>query len=132
MPTDTTLKGALRQFGLNVSTHIGAPWTYALPNGEICHLCWREGRSITWPKSAQGAVTYRDTFDDFDPGRPGVNAMDSFRLLAEAQAEKKVVRCIIVSGSKSDGTRYMARPDWSGRVMLAVAEPGVGIEVFFR
>lgn len=132
MAIDTTLKGALRRFGLNVETHIGVPWTCSLPNGDVVHLCWQSGPAISWPKAAPGILTYRDTFDDFDPANPGVNALQSFALLSDAQAKNTAIRCILVSGSKTSGTRYRARPDLLGTVTLAVAESGKGIEIVFR
>ena len=132
MATDTTLKGALRRFGLNVQTHIGAPWTYLLPSGEVVHLCWKEGAAISWPKSAAGTLTYRDTFDDFDPAIPGANAIQSFSLLQAAQERSVSIRCIMVAGTKQTGTRYAAREDLVGTVTMAIAEPGKGIEIVFR
>ncbi len=132
MATDTTLQGALRRFGLNVQTHIRAPWTYLLPSGEVVHLCWKEGVSISWPKSATGTLTYRDTFDDFDPATPGANAIQSFSLLQAAQERAAPIRCIMVAGTKQTGTRYAARQDLIGTVTMAIAEPGKGIEIVFR
>jgi hypothetical protein len=132
MATDTTLKSALRQFGLNVETHIGAPWTYLLPSGDLVHLCWKEGAAISWPKSAAGTLTYRDTFDDFDPQRPGANALQSLTLLQAAQERATPIRCIMVSGSKQTGTRYTVRENLVGAVTMAIAEPGKGIEIVFR
>jgi hypothetical protein len=130
--TDTTLKAALRRFGLNVETHIGAPWTYLLPTGDVVHLCWKEGSAISWPSSASGTLTYRDTFDDFDPAKPGSNALDSFALLQAAQARDAPIRCIMVAGSKQTGTKYVLREDLAGTVTMAIAEPGKGIEIVFR
>lgn len=132
LATDTTLKGALRRFGLIVETHIGAPWTYLLPTGELVHLCWKEGSAISWPKSASGTLIYRDTFDDFDPAKPSSNALESFALLQAAQARDAPIRCIMVAGSKQTGTKYAPREDLAGTVTMAIAEPGKGIEIVFR
>ena len=127
MATDTTLKAALRRFGLNVETHIGAPWTYLLPTGDVVHLCWKEGSAISWPRSASGTLTYRDTFDDFDPAKPGSNALDSFALLQAAQARDAPIRCIMVAGSKQTAP-IRAAEDLAGTVTMAIAEPGKNIE----
>ena len=127
MATDTTLKAALRRFGLNVETHIGAPWTYLLPTGDVVHLCWKEGSAISWPRSASGTLTYRDTFDDFDPAKPGSNALDSFALLQAAQARDAPIRCIMVAGSKQTALIRAAK-DLAGTVTMAIAEPGKNIE----
>lgn len=132
MATDTTLKAALRRFGLNVETHIGAPWSYLLPTGEVVHLCWKEGPAISWPKSASGTLTYRDTFDDFDPTKPGLNALHSFALLQAAQGRHAPIGCIMVAGSKQAGTKYTPREDLVGTVTMAIADPGKGIEIVFR
>ena len=132
MPTDTTLKAALRRFGLNVETHIGAPWTYLLPTGEVVHLCWKEGPAISWPTSASGTLIYRDTFDGFDPAKPGANALDSFALLQAAQARDALIGCIVVAGSKQTGTKYAPREDLAGTVTMAITEPCKGIEIVFR
>jgi hypothetical protein len=128
---DTTLKSALRTFGLKVETHIGAAWTYRLANGEIVHLCWKKGQAISW-KTETTTLTYRDTFDDFDPARPSPNARDSFALLRAAADKGIPIRCVLVSGDKQKGTAYAARPDLVGAVTLAIAEPGKGIEIVFR
>jgi hypothetical protein len=132
MATDATLKSALRRFGLSVETHIGAPWTYSLPKGDVLHLCWQSGPAISWPKTTPGILTYRDTFDDFDSANPSANALQSFALLGDARAKNTTIRCILVSGSKASGTRYAARPELLGTVTLAIPEPGKGIEIVFR
>lgn len=103
-----------------------------LPNGEIVHLCWQQGKWVSWAPDGAGGLMYRDKFEDFDPRRPGNNALPSLGLLAEAQAKGTVVRCILVSGSKRTGTRYVARLNLVGHVTMAIAQPGQGIEIIFR
>jgi hypothetical protein len=77
-------------------------------------------------------LTYRDTFDDFDPAKPGVNALDSFALLQAAQSRDALIGCIMVAGSKQTGTKYAPREDLAGTITMAIAEPGKGIEILFR
>lgn len=132
MASDTTLRSALRRFGLDVHTHVGASWTYALVGGQVVHLCWKQGPSISWSTGANGTLVYRDTFGGFDPSTASRNAQESFSLLGAAEVEKQHVRCIMVSGSKAGGTKYTPREDLIGTVTMAVPESGKGIEIVFR
>jgi len=132
MAIDNTLKTALRRFGLNVETHVGAPWTYRLPGDEVVHLCWQVGEAISWLTPEPGVLVYRDTFEDFEPARPGPNAPLSFELLGAAKEHSTPIRCILVTGTKTTRRSYTARPEFIGTVMMAIPAAGRGIEIAFR